>query len=469
MLHRLVPAAALLAALALPAAGAGEGTPPIDRAPVVFAGVQEGGLLAPGGRITADVPGAPDGVELWFAPESRDAAPVLVGVDRDGTAPTFGPDCAGGCSISDEYSFDADALRSALPVDETWGTLSLRRVGDAAPLLTRRVYWDATPPIARFTTPQFDSHYKKNGWEIVAHSLDQDIVSIVVTWSLGVPKRFTPLYEQHTLGYTLGNDGHASCAPTASMAAMDWLSNPYLGNLIPTSICGSDKVCWVGLMGLAMGTTGSNGTSGAGLEQGLNTWLAASGYVGSVDHHVAVMTPQQMVELANEPGAVVLGIHNIPADTAMGATFGHVVVLDNAVPGVNGTAIVTIMDENQEPNPGGATQGAYRSFVMHQDGSINWSSAYTTYYDPPSGKLQFDEYAHVEAYLFGNLASPLALLTAPARPGGTVAGQLQPGGHTWVGRFVPPPGQTGPFLLTTETTDASGHTLRDVQYVGGDS
>lgn len=122
------------------------------------------------------------------------------------------------------YSFDASALRSAVPVDETWGTLSLRRVGDTAPPLTRRVYWDATPPVARFTTPQFDARYKKNGWEIVAHSLDQDIASIVVKWSPGVPRRFTPLYEQHTLGWTLGNDGHASCAPTASMAAMDWLS-----------------------------------------------------------------------------------------------------------------------------------------------------------------------------------------------------------------------------------------------------
>ncbi len=179
-----------------------------------------------------------------------------------------------------------------------------------------------------------------------------------------MPKRFTPLYEQHTLGYTLGNDGHASCAPTSAMAAMDWLSQggAYLPGLIPSSVCGNDKVCWVGLMGLAMGTTGAAGTSGAGLTQGLNLWLDASGYTGSVDHEGGVMTPDQMVQLANAPGATILGIHNVPPDSG----FGHVVVLDNAVPGPNGTAIVTIMDVNQEPNPGGAMQGAYRSFVMHR-------------------------------------------------------------------------------------------------------
>ncbi len=46
-------------------------------------------------------------------------------------------------------------------------------------------------------------------------------------------------------------------------------------------------------------------------------------------------------------------------------------------------------------------------------------------------------------------------------------GQLQPDGRTWVGRFVPPPGAAGPFLLTTVATDASGHSQREYQYVGG--
>ncbi len=460
-MHRLL-LAGLAFALTFPAAASSDR---IGDRTVAFGGIQAGGLLTPDRSVTVDVPGALGGVELTFTPEGERSAPVVVGVDRDGTAQSFGPDCADGCEVHDEYSFDPAVLRGALPVDEGWGTLSVRRVGDSENVASIRVYWDATPPLARFTTPHFNSAFKKNGWEIVAHTLDQNISSILVTWGPGVPKRFTPLYEQHTLGYTLGNNGHASCAPTSAMAAMDWLSKFSLPALIPTSICGSDKVCYVGLMGLAMGTTGAKGTTGPGLESGLNLWLAASGYFGFVDHTGGVMTPSQMVDLANAPGVTILGIHNIASDVAMGQKFGHVVVLDNAVPKPNGTAVVTIMDVNQEPNPGGAMQGAYRSFVMHTDGSIDWSSAYTTYYDPPSGKLQFDEYAHVEAYLF-SFSATKRLLQGRV-PGGTVQGELQPGGNTWVGRFVPPAGTTGPFLLTTIATDASGHTQRDYQYIGG--
>jgi hypothetical protein len=455
----------VLLALAFPPLAASDDVIGRDRA-VVFGGVQTDGLFTPSQPVVVDAPGVTNGLELWFAPDDRSFAPALIAVDRDGTAQTFGPDCAGACVTHDEYRFDLSSAR--FPFDEGAGTLVVRSAADGTALGSTHAYWDATPPVATITTPHFDSPFKKNGWEIVAHTLDQNIAKIVVSWGPGVPRRFTPLYEQHTLGYTLGNDGHASCAPTSAMAAMEWLSQPFLFNLVPTSICGSDRVCYVGLMGLAMGTTGSKGTSGAGLENGLNLWLQASGYSGYVDHQVAVMTPQQMVDLANAGGATILGLHNTPADTAMGAKFGHVVVLDNAVPKPDGSAVVTIMDPNQEPNPGGAMVGAYRSFVMHTDGTIDWSSAYTTYYDPPSGKLQFDEYAHVEAFLFSSLFNRAAGLVLAARtPGGTVDGQLQGDGHTWVGRFTPPAGTTGPYLLTTIATDASGHTQRDYQYIGG--
>jgi len=465
-MHRLVLLGIALA-LTFPALASSDDVIGRGPPPIAFGGIQENGLLTAAQPVTVDVPDAPGGVELWFTPEGERAAPVPVGVDRDGTAQSFGPDCADRCIVDDEFSFDTAVLRDSLSFDEGWGTLAVRRVGETDAVVSLRAYWDATPPVAKVVTPQFNSKFKKNGWEVVAHTLDQNIASILVTWGPGVPKRYTPLYEQHTLGYTLGNDGHASCAPTSAMAAMEWLSNPYLGNLVPTSICGSDRVCYVGLMGWAMGTTGSKGTSGAGLESGLNLWLDASGYTGFVDHQGGVMTPSQMVDLANTQGATILGIHNTAADLAMGSKFGHVVVLDNAVPKADGTAVVTIMDVNQEPNPGGAMTGAYRSFVMHTDGSIDWSSAYTTYYDPPSGKLQFDEFAHVEAYLFSSMFSAGARLTQARVPGGAVAGQLQGDGHTWVGRFVPPAGSSGPFLLTTVSTDRSGHTQRDYQYVGG--
>ena len=458
--------AGLLLAVVLPAAAASDGVTGGDRS-VVF-DMHENGLLVPGQSLAVDVPGAVKGVELWFTPDAGTdsrGARVLVGTDRNGTAPSFGPDCGADCVVHDEYEFNATALKKLLPVDESPGTLSVRRIGDTADTASLRVYWDATPPVAKFRTPRFNARPVSGGWRIVAQSRDQNIASILVTWGPGVPQRFTPLYEQHTLGYTLGNDGHASCAPTSAMAAMDWLSQggAYLPGLIPTSVCGNDKVCWVGLMGLTMGTTGASGTSGAGLEQGLNLWLDASGYTGSIDHQGGVMTPEQMVQLANAPGATILGIHNVPPDKG----FGHVVVLDNAVPGPNGTAIVTIMDVNQEPNPGGAMQGAYRSFVMHPDGWIAWSSAYTTYYDPPSGKLQFDEYAHIEAYLFSNSFFASRLLTAARTAGGVVPGELRLAGHTWVGRFTPPADESGPFLLTTIATDTAGNVQRDYQYVGG--
>lgn len=465
-MHRLVVTGVALA-LAFPAAAASDDVIGRDRV-VMFGGIQPNGLLTPDQLVKVEVPGAPAGVELRFTPRDERAAPVLVGVDRDGTAQSFGPNCADGCEVHDEFSFDPAVLRDRLALDEGWGTLSVRRVGDTDDAASIAVYWDATPPAARFVTPHFDATFKKNGWEIVAHSIDQNLSSIVVYWGPGVPERFTPLYEQHTLGYTLGNNGHASCAPTSAMAAMEWLaSHDSLPLLVPTGICGSDRVCYVGLMGLAMGTTGSSGTSGTGLENGLNAWISAFAASGYVDHKGGVMTPQKMVDLANAPGLTILGIHNIASDSAAGEKFGHVVVLDNAVPKLNGTAVVTIMDPNQEPNPGGATQGAYRSFVMHTDGSIDWSSGYTTYYDPPSGKLQFDEYAHVEAYLFSSMFSAAKRLLQGRVPGGTVEGQLQPDGRTWVGRFVPPPGAAGPFLLTTVATDASGHSQREYQYVGG--
>lgn len=465
-LFRRLVLAGLVLAVVLPAAAASDRITGGDRG-VVF-GMHENGLLVPGQPLAVDVPGAAGGVELWFTPDTTTdsrGVSVLVGIDRNGTAPSFGPDCGAGCVVHDEYVFDPATLRRALPVDESPGTLSVRRVGDTADAASLHVYWDATPPVARFRTPRFNARPGRDGWRIVAHSLDQNLASIVVTWGPGVPHRFTPLYEQHTLGYTLGNDGHASCAPTSAMAAMDWLSQggASLPGLIPSSVCGNDKVCWVGLMGLAMGTTGAAGTSGAGLEQGLNLWLDASGYTGSIDHQGGVMTPEQMVQLANAPGATILGIHSVSPDTG----FGHVVVLDNAVPGPNGTAIVTIMDVNQEPNPGGAMQGAYRSFVMHPGGWIAWSSAYTTYYDPPSGKLQFDEYAHVEAYLFSNSFFASRLLKQARTAGGVVLGELRPGGHRWVGRFTPPAGERGPFLLTTIATDTAGNVQRDYQYVGG--
>jgi hypothetical protein len=50
---------------------------------------------------------------------------------------------------------------------------------------------------------------------------------------------------------------------------------------------------------------------------------------------------------------------------------------------------------------------------------------------------------------------------------GEVPGELLPGRRTWKGRFKPPAGSPGPWLLITEATDAAGIRQRDYLYIGG--
>jgi hypothetical protein len=76
--------------------------------------------------------------------------------------------------------------------------------------------------------------------------------------------------------------------------------------------------------------------------------------------------------------------------------------------------------------------------------------------------VRVDELLPVRPFLF--LIPPTA--AAHAATSGEVMGTLEPGGRTWVGRFEPPSGANGPFLLVSESTDASGHTQRDYRYVG---
>ncbi len=182
-LFRRLVLAGIVLAVVLPATAASDRIIGGDRG-VVF-GMHENGLLVPGQSLAVDVPGAPSGVELWFTPDPATTdsrgVPVLVGIDRNGTAPSFGPDCGAGCVVHDEYRFNTTSLRRTLAVDESPGTLSVRRVGETADVASLHVYWDATPPAARFRNPRFNAKPGKDGWKIVAQTRDQNIASIVVT------------------------------------------------------------------------------------------------------------------------------------------------------------------------------------------------------------------------------------------------------------------------------------------------
>jgi hypothetical protein len=366
---------------------------------------------------------------------------------------------------TDEFSI---AIDDALDrVSEGRGTVIAFVNGDVDhPYVVGDVYWDPTPPRAAFVVPRFAASQREGGWEVVAHTNDENVVAVKVEWTLvPVGTRAIPQFEQHLLGDNLTPGGHASCVPTSAAANFQWLADTSQWLVTPTGLCGSDAKCFVTLLGFAMQTgVGGGGTSGAGFEDGIVDYLhGLFGLERDADYElihdgsrVNGFSPQQIVEEFAAGGIVNLGLHNQPDDPA----FGHVVPLANAKLNADGTATITVMDENVEP-PGSPT-GQFRTFVLSADGTIPWSSAKTTYYDPPSGRVRVDELLSVRPFLF--LIPPTA--GAQAATSGEVMGTLEPGGRTWVGRFEPPSGVNGPFLLVSESTDASGHTQRDYRYIG---
>jgi hypothetical protein len=464
-LNRVVGAA--VAALFFAASAAADTAPPERSAPLQLLGISPGMLLTPDMTLHARV--SPDsgdvaGIGFAFQPRGSETA-IPIGVDRTPIEPSFGPDCGErGCFKTDEYSV---AIGDALDrVPEGDGAIVAFIEGDPdRPIVTGRVYWDETPPIARFVTPRFGAHTQKNGLEVVAHSKDENLVAVKVSWSLvPVGTRPIPEFEQHLLGAALTPGGHASCVPTSAAANFQWLVDTSQWNVYPQDICGvANPACFVGVLGLLMGTgVGGGGTSGSGFEQGIIDYLDFEfGYERDVDYtleHPSTasggFSPEKLVEEFAAGGVVNVGLHNTPMDPG----FGHVVPLAYAKLNANGTATLVLMDENQEP-PGSPT-GEFRTFTLAEDGTIGWSSAYTTYYDPPSGRVEVDELLSIRDFSFFNFPF------AARRSGGTVPGKLEGDGRTWVGRFEPPSGLPGPFLLVTKATDASGHTQTDYQYVG---
>lgn len=379
-----------------------------------------------------------------------------------GTIAGNGPDCGGraggSCDVAG-FTLPLDALsRSA----EGRGAMIVRIQGARVDLDDIVLYWDPTPPRARFMSPRFnDPGINGAAWVIVAQSPDENIIKLVTKWKPAkAPGRGIPRFEQHNLGNSLGPyDGHGSCVPTAVAANLRWLQDTAQGHTVPAWL--NDPHDLVTYLGNKMETGTVNCcTSGAGEVDGTINYLGSIGLEQDVDytfeHLNGAVTPEQLMEEFQQGGGISMGLHN--------PGFGHFVALNDVKLKPNGDAAVSIMDPNVEPNPGGATLGAYRSMTLHADGTMDWLKSETGYYDAPGNKVHLDELHILRDFVFFDDLGPEA---AADDPGGEIPGVLLPDQQTWIGVFIPPAGVTGPFLLETETTDSAGVTQRDLQYVGG--
>jgi hypothetical protein len=354
-------------------------------------------------------------------------------------------------------------------VPEGWGRLTVRDLGSGQ-AGSVRVYWDATPPRASFSSPRFGAALvPSRGYRVVAQTADENIVAISVKWKLAIdPGRDVPLFEQHFLGYDFAQ--HAACVPTAVGANLQWLQDTGQADVV-NPIYDGDPKALVSALGLAM-ETDSSGTTGSGARDGTAVFLAFTmGLLPEQDYTLEHLgsgdakgtygfTPQQMIEELQAGGAVSLGFHNLASDSG----FGHFMALTNVVLNADGTARLTVMDPNVEPNPGGQTTGEYRFLKLNTNGKIDWT---VDYYTPASGKVKLDE-----LLILRNFPPPSATALVAGSEGevptsGEVPGRLSDDHHRFVGTFMPPEGSPGPWLLISESTDASGHTQRAYRYVGG--
>jgi hypothetical protein len=451
-----------------------------------FLGIYDGDLLTPGmelhARLTEDQRKTGKGVEFWFTPNGTRKHSILIGVDRVAQEPTFGPECEGeGCFRTDEYSVTVGRALHGVP--ETWGRLSVRELGTREEIAAVRVYWDETPPRARIIRPQFSAPLKDpKGWKVTAKTQDENVVSIKVFWK-GPPDpggRNIPRLEQHKLGGDFA--GHTACVPTSVGANLTWLNDT--AQWVTWESWFNDKAV-VNSLGYFMDTT-TSGTSGAASVDGtvayLDFWF---GYKKGVNYNLehlggadfgASMTqhgfsPEQILEQFQAGGVITVGVHNLPqlpGNLFEDPPFGHAMELDNVVLNANGIASVRVMDPHLAPP---ADQGVYRWFILHPNGTIDWTAANPGYYNPwVSGQVALDELHIIRDYSFFQSSGADASGDASARVGttrGEVPGKLLPGGRTWVGQFAPPPGTSDPWLLITESTDRAGRMQRDYQYVGG--
>ncbi len=444
-------------------------------------GIREGQLLTMGDKVHARAAEGVLGVEFWFTPEASPGQPILIGTDRQASEPTFGPDCGEmPCQTHDEFS--AMLGRSLARLPEGWGRLSVREVGSREDAAWLRVYWDETPPRAEFLTPRFNASPNNSGfWQVITHTLDENILSIKVFWQLAFSGgRNIPRFEQHFLGGDFA--GHAACVPTTVGANLKWLH--ITSQWITMKAFFNDDFI-VNSLGFFMNTT-TSGTSGADAVNGtvdyLNFWFD---YHNGVDYNLEHLlttdtatnfgfSPQQVLEQFQAGGAISLGFHNLPhieGNLFDDPPFGHFLALDNVVLNQDGTAWIRVMDPHLQPP---ATMGTYRWFKLHPNGTLEWTAANPGYYNPFSGRVRLDELHIIRDYhFFSDLGADTSALSAqtsqflevPTR--GEVSGRLTEGGHTWVGSFKPPDGSAGPWLLISESTDAAGQMQRAYRYIGG--
>jgi hypothetical protein len=471
---------AILVMGVMPAAVSAQGTvPPRAR----LGGNFDGQLLTLGDTVRALAAEDVVALEFAFTPEARARPTVQLGVDYGKMEPSFGPDC--GSTPCQARVFSVPLERSLKREPEGWGQLTVRELGnlDDAQAASARVYWDATPPRAPFLSPRFNASLDAaNAWQVIAHTLDEDIIVIKVTWMLAVEgNRNIPLFEQHQLGFDFA--GHAACVPTAVGANLKWLQITSQWTTMEDFFTDDFTV---NSLGFFMNTTAQNGTSGTAAVTGtvdfLNFWF---GYQQGMDfslEHLGMnnadgtygFTPEQMLEQFQAGGAISLGFHNMPhinGNLLDDPPFGHFLALDNVILNQDGTAWLRIMDPNVEPYPPGSPTGAYRWFKLHGDGSVEWTNANPGYYNPYSGLVRLDELHIIRDYHFFDSLGTVRLRSAgpgdPVPISGEVPGVLTNGGHTFVGNFRPPEGSPGPWLLISESTHAAGHTQRAYRYVGG--
>jgi len=448
-------------------------------------GILNGELLTVGQTLRAESTDRIDGVEFWFTHDVR-SEPVLLGVARNAPELAYGPDCSDDahrteiqpCFRQNAYSLDFG--RALHQVPEGWGRLSVREIGAVVDAASTRVYWDETPPRASFSSPRFNAELSSNvGWIVIAHTFDENVVFIKVRWLLAnATSRNVPRFEQHELGADFA--GHAACVPTTVAANLWWLHDT---SQWFTRLNFFNEDFTVNSLGTFMNTTMS-GTSGSGAVNGtvdyLDFWFGYQNgvhytleHLGKADFGTSPtqvgFSPQQILQQFQAGGAISLGLHNTPPGPDVlfaDPPFGHYVALDNVVLNSDGTAWIRVMDPHLEPP---ATLGAYRWFRLLQNGQLEWTAANPGYYTPPSGRVALDELHILRDFVFiaavnSSLAAS-AIGEVPAR--GDVPGRFLPGSRTWEGRFEPPQGSPGPWLLITESTDAAGITQRDYLYLGG--
>src|SRR6266700_5258063 len=123
---------------------------------------------------------------------------------------------------------------------EGWGLLTVREIGSGEEGSVR-VYWDSTPPVAPFQSPRFNAPLDgSRSYQVIAHTLDEDIVSIKVTWVLATPAgRDIPRFEQHFLGFDFAQ--HAACVPTTVGANLQWLPAAGQAQVVNTVFANDNK------------------------------------------------------------------------------------------------------------------------------------------------------------------------------------------------------------------------------------